>query len=47
MHWAEIRARLVRDRANQKPRLVGLSSDITERKVNEEALRHLNETSSV
>ncbi len=44
MHWAEIRARLVRDRANQKPRLVGLSSDITERKVNEEALRHLNET---
>jgi PAS domain S-box-containing protein len=44
MHWAEIRARLVRDRANQNPRLVGLSSDITDRKVNEEALRHLNET---
>jgi PAS domain S-box-containing protein len=44
MHWAEIRARLVRDRANQNPRLVGLSSDITDRKVNEQALRHLNET---
>ena len=44
VHWAEIRARLVRDRANQNPRLVGLSSDITDRKVNEQALRHLNET---
>ena len=44
IHWAEIRARLVRDRLNQSPRLVGLSSDITDRKVNEQALRHLNET---
>ncbi|HEY1964982.1 MAG TPA: PAS domain-containing protein, partial [Acidobacteriaceae bacterium] len=44
MHWAEMRARLVRDRHSQNPRLVGVSSDITGRKIAEEALRHLNET---
>jgi PAS domain S-box-containing protein len=44
VHWAEIRARLVRDKAGENPRLVGLSSDITDRKMNEQALRRLNET---
>jgi PAS domain S-box-containing protein len=44
LHWAEMRARLVRDRHGQNPRLVGVSSDITVRKIAEEALRHLNET---
>lgn len=44
IHWAEIRARLVRDRAGQNLRLVGVSSDITDRKTNEETLRRLNET---
>ena len=43
-HWAEMRARLVRDRRGQNPRLVGISSDITDRKMAEETLRHLNET---
>ena len=44
MHWAEIRARLVRDRASKNARLVGVCSDITDRKTNEQALRRLNET---
>ena len=44
MHWAEIRARRVRDSRSQNPRLVGVSSDITDRKVSEQALRRLNET---
>src|SRR5262249_50443771 len=44
IHWAEMRARLVRDRSGQTPRLVGVSSDITDRKMTEETLRHLNET---
>jgi PAS domain S-box-containing protein len=44
MHWAEMRARLVRDLRGQNPRLVGVSSDITDRKTAEETLRHLNET---
>jgi PAS domain S-box-containing protein len=44
VHWAEMRARLVRDRGGQNPRLVGVSSDITDRKMAEETLRHLNET---
>lgn len=43
IHWAEIRARLVRDRAGRYPRLVGVSSDITDRKTSEEALTQLNE----
>ncbi len=42
-HWAEIRARRVRDRAGRYPRLVGVSSDITDRKASEEALTKLNE----
>jgi PAS domain S-box-containing protein len=44
IHWAEIRARHVRDGATGKARLVGVSSDITERKTAEEALKRLNET---
>jgi PAS domain S-box-containing protein len=43
VHWAEIRARLVRDRAGRRPRLVGVSSDITSRKTSQEALTKLNE----
>ncbi|WP_458094287.1 ATP-binding protein [Roseomonas sp. WA12] len=44
LHWAEIRARLVRDRHGARPRLVGVSSDITERKTAEDRLRQLNGT---
>ncbi|MFC0387856.1 ATP-binding protein [Muricoccus vinaceus] len=44
VHWAEIRARLVRDRYGAKPRLVGVSSDITDRRTAEDQLRHVNET---
>jgi PAS domain S-box-containing protein len=44
IHWAEMRARLVRDRAGGRARLVGLCADITERKTAEETLRQLNET---
>jgi PAS domain S-box-containing protein len=44
VHWAEFRARLRHDSAGGHPRLVGVSSDITDRKAGEEALRHLNET---
>ncbi len=40
----EIRARMVRDRAGENPRLVGVSLDVTERKSGEEILRRLNET---
>jgi PAS domain S-box-containing protein len=43
VHWAEIRARLVRDRAGRRPRLVGVLSDITDRKTSQEALTKLNE----
>ena len=43
IHWAEIRARLVRDRAGRHPRLVGVSTDITDRKTSQEALNKLNE----
>jgi PAS domain S-box-containing protein len=43
-HWAEIRARLVQDGSGPKARLVGVASDITERKTTEANLRHLNET---
>ena len=44
IHWAEIRASHVRDGTTGKSRLVGVSSDITERKSAEEALKRLNET---
>ena len=44
IHWAEFRARHVRDGTTGKSRLVGVSSDITERKSAEEALKRLNET---
>ncbi|MBP0492664.1 hybrid sensor histidine kinase/response regulator [Pararoseomonas indoligenes] len=43
-HWAEVRARLVRDRDGSRPRLVGVYSDITVRRMAEEGLRRLNET---
>ncbi|PZQ50342.1 MAG: hybrid sensor histidine kinase/response regulator [Rhodovulum sulfidophilum] len=41
-HWAETRARLVRTRGRRK--LVGVCSNVTERKVAESALRSANET---
>ena len=41
---SKIRARVVRDRANQNPRVINVSSDITDRKGNEQALMRLNET---
>nr|WP_235913702.1 hybrid sensor histidine kinase/response regulator [Pseudoroseomonas coralli] len=44
IHWAEIRARVVRDRQGGRPRLVGVSSDITDRKTAEDRLHQLNET---
>ena len=42
-HWAELRARLVRDR-NGASRLVGVASDITDRKEAERLLRQINDT---
>jgi PAS domain S-box-containing protein len=42
MHWAETRARLVRTRGRRK--LVGVCSNVTERKTAESALRSENET---
>jgi PAS domain S-box-containing protein len=44
VHWAELRARLVRDQWGGKARLVGVSSDITDRRTAEDRLRRLNET---
>lgn len=44
LHWADIRARIVQDREGRHPRMVGVASDITGRKTNEENLRQLNET---
>jgi PAS domain S-box-containing protein len=43
IHWAEIRARLVHDRFGHHPRLTGVSSDITDRKMSQETLTRLNE----
>jgi PAS domain S-box-containing protein len=43
IHWADIRARLVCDRACRHPRLVGVASDITDRKTSQEGLTKLNE----
>ena len=42
VHWADIRARL--GRRGRPPHLVGVASDITDRKTGEERLRQLNET---
>ncbi len=42
--WIEVRARLVRDPGRDAPRLVGVASDITARKLSEEALRQMNES---
>src|SRR5690606_8808196 len=44
IHWIEARARIVRDRRGDRPRLVGVCSDITIRKTAEVELRRLNET---
>ncbi len=44
IHWADLRARLLRDERGLRARLVGVSSDITGRKQAEESLRQLNET---
>ena len=44
IRWAELRARLVRMRGNSASRLVGVSSDVTDRRNAEADLRHLNET---
>ena len=44
LHWAETRARLVRDSNSGTGRMVGVSSGVTARKASEEALRQLNET---
>ncbi|WP_206455612.1 ATP-binding protein [Aurantimonas marina] len=44
LHWLEVRARVVSDEAKGTSSLVGVSSDITDRKTSEENLRRLNET---
>lgn len=43
LHWTELRAHLVRDRAGEHPRLVGVASDVTDRRVRQEALARLND----
>ncbi len=43
IHGAEVRAQLHRDRAGRPLKLVGVSSEITERLRAEEQQRHLNE----
>jgi PAS domain S-box-containing protein len=43
LRWADIRARLVRDASGGNARLVGVSSDITQRKRADAELRRLNE----
>lgn len=42
-HWAEIRAQLYRDRSGKALKMVGVSSDITDRIRSEEHQRQLNE----
>ncbi|MCO5074054.1 MAG: ATP-binding protein [Chelatococcus sp.] len=44
VHWAEVHGRMVDDEGVPEGRIVGVSSDITERKSAEERLRRLNET---
>jgi PAS domain S-box-containing protein len=44
IHWAELRARPMRVSGNMPSRLVGVSSDVTNRRNAEADLRHLNET---
>ena len=44
VHWADIRARIIRGESARGSRLVGVCSDITARKVVEESWRELNET---
>jgi signal transduction histidine kinase len=44
IHWAELRARILRDRTGRGSRLVGVCSDITARKESEVSLRDLNDT---
>ncbi len=43
IRWAELRARLVHTRGRMPSRLVGVSSDVTDRRNAEADLRHLNE----
>ncbi len=44
IHWVEIRAQLYRQRNTMAEKLVGVSSDITSRKLWEEELKRLNDT---
>ncbi|WP_455273603.1 ATP-binding protein [Rhizobium herbae] len=44
VHWTEIRARVVKGKGGHPERLVGVSSDITDRKRYEDRLRDLNDT---
>jgi signal transduction histidine kinase len=43
VHWAEVRAQVYRDRTGKALKLVGVSSDITDRIRSDEHQRHLNE----
>ena len=43
IHWIDARARMVRDAAGVPQRLIGLSSDVTERKTTEAALQQSND----
>jgi signal transduction histidine kinase/CheY-like chemotaxis protein len=44
LHWVDVRARLLRDRAGKRERLVGVFIDITDRKAADDALHRLNES---
>ncbi|MCF5706258.1 response regulator [Pseudomonas syringae] len=44
LNWVDVRARAIRDNAGRVNSLVGVTSDITERKQAESQLRRLNET---
>ncbi|MDF3073361.1 MAG: hybrid sensor histidine kinase/response regulator [Alphaproteobacteria bacterium] len=43
LHWVDVRARLLRKRAGHRTHMVGVFSDITDRKAAEGQLRHMNE----